>query len=113
MNKRVWRLLALLGVFAVLLSLLVFVIIPKTAGITLPYKWNNVPLGQPMHITRQYLGQPADTTIPKTDGWVARRENGEYLLQLHYNSDSISTSYQLFFNYHWGFFHKQYLLVEK
>lgn len=113
MRKHLWKWFALMGIFAALFCLLAYVIIPKTAAITLPYKWNNVPLGQPMLITRQYLGQPADTTTQQADSWIARRENGEYLLQMHYNSDSVSTSYKLYFNYHWGFFKKQYLLVEK
>jgi len=113
MNKRLKGLLVLLCASALVCCVMVFVIIPRTAALTLPYRWGNIPLGQPRTLLRQYLGKPADTLTQNMDAWVAKRENGEYLLNVTYNSDSSSTGYMLYFNYHLSFFHKQYLLVQK
>jgi len=113
MKKRLTGLVILVCACAVIFGIAVFVIVPRAAGISLPYHWANIPLGQPRTLVHQYLGKPSDTTQALTDGWVAKRENGDYQLTLTYNSDSVSTAYKLYFNYHLGFFHKQYLLVEK
>lgn len=108
--------------FAVLLALLiffcfsVFFIVPKVVAITLPYRWDNLPIGQKQFVLHQYLGAPLKTaslsTGSTTEEWVAKRDNGEYVLTVFYNpKDSIATNYALVFNYHLGFFHKQYDLT--
>ncbi len=101
---------------AVLLSFAIFFAIPKAAALTIPHRWNNIPVGQKRSTLYQYLGKPinADTNfILKYDEWEARRENGEYVLTVFYNNDTASNSYALIFNYHAGFFHKAYLLREE
>ncbi|HWB27811.1 MAG TPA: hypothetical protein VG738_20200 [Chitinophagaceae bacterium] len=112
MNRRVKGLIVLVCACALIFGLIIFVLIPRAAAITLPYRWGNIPVGQPKAVVHQYLGNPA-SSIPGTDTWRASRESGEYELDLTYGTDSLAASYKLYFNYHLGFFHKQYLLVQK
>jgi len=113
MNKRFKGLAILLVAVITLFCIIVFILVPKAAAITLPYRWGNIPLHQPRSMVRQYLGQPADTTAVLTDKWTARRESGEYVLNVAYANDTIAASYKIYFNYHLGFFKKNFLLVEK
>ncbi len=113
MSNRIKGLLILVFAAAVICCVIVFVIIPKAAAITLPYRWDNIPLRQPRSIIIQYLGKPSDSLAGLTDTWIAKRNQSDYELRLTYTTDTVSTSYKLYFNYHLGFFHKQYLLVEK
>lgn len=91
----------------------VYFIIPKAAGISLPFRWNHVPLDQKRQVVLQYFGQPADSSAALTDTWFAQRNNGNYQLVIHYNKDTVATGYQLYFNYKLYFFTKQYLLQDK
>src|SRR5690349_20226604 len=96
----------LLGIFILLLlviSAMVFYFIPKAAGIILPFKWDHIPLAQTRTSVLQYLGKPANTAFPN-DSWKAERENGEYVLNIHYetNTDTIAESYTLDFIYKLG-----------
>ncbi len=103
-------------VFAILAVCLtaVYFIIPKAAAITLPFRWNSIPLDQKRDFVHQYFGQPADSLSEAfTDKWLAQRNNGQYVLKIHYTKDSISDGYKLFFNYKLSFFTKEYLLQEK
>lgn len=102
--------------FTILIGLLIaviFFIIPKAAAISLPYKWNRIPVDQKREIVLQYLGKPEKPSISAGDEWLATRENGAYVLTVFYNSDSVATNYKLIFNYKLGFFHKQYDLTKK
>jgi len=92
-------------------SSMLFYFIPKAAGIILPFKWDHIPLAQTRNIVFQYLGKPATAAFPN-DIWKAERENGEYILNIHYktNPDTIAESYTLDFIYKLGFFSKKYHL---
>lgn len=113
MKRRYKMLLVLVFAGVALFCVIVFILVPKAAAITLPYRWGNIPMHQQRSLVRQYLGMPADTTVAPTDKWTARRENGEYVLNVAYAADSTSASYTIHFNYHLGFFKKDFLLVEK
>jgi len=113
MNKRTKGLLLVFGFFAIIFIIMVYVAVPKMAALSLPFRWDRVPLDQPRTLVRQYYGRPADTTIALTDEWIARRNNSEYMLRVTYDSSNTAASYKLYFNYHPWFFKKQYLLVEK
>ncbi|HVX50849.1 MAG TPA: hypothetical protein VHB48_11865 [Chitinophagaceae bacterium] len=112
MKKRFRGAVILLCGCALVLGMVIFVLVPRAAAITLPFRWGNIPLHQPKAIVHQYLGRPAEVT-DSTDTWRAGRDNGEYQLYVTYAPDSSSVSYKIFFHYHLGFFHKQYLLVQK
>ncbi len=113
MNKRTKGFLILLCAFAAVFILTVYFLIPKAASLTLPYRWNSIPLEQTRGVVLQYLGRPEDTSIAYTDQWIARRDNGEYVLKINYSKDSVAANYKLYFDYKLYFFHKEYLLVEK
>jgi len=95
---------------------MIFFFIPKAAGITLPYRWNNIPLEQPRQVVLQYLGKPVTTDVTAImkngETWVSERNNGEYLLNIQYviNADTIAKKYSLDFVYKLGFFKKVYHL---
>jgi hypothetical protein len=91
----------------------VYFIIPKAAGLSLPFRWNSIPLQQKRELVLQYFGKPADSSEAYIDQWVAQRDNGAYILKIHYDKDSLSDSYKLYYDYRLYFIHNQYLLKEK
>jgi hypothetical protein len=97
--------------FLVVALSLIFYFIPKAAGIILPFKWDHIPLAQNRNTVLQYLGTPANTAFPN-DTWKAERDNGEYILNMHYKTDpdTIADKYTLDFIYQLGFFSKTYHL---
>lgn len=110
--------LSVLLALLILFAFAVFIIVPKAVAITLPNRWDNLPIGQKQFVLHQYLGEPVKNAslLPgsTTEEWIAKRDNGEYVLTVFYNpKDSIATNYKLVFNYHLGFFHKQYDLTPK
>lgn len=110
--------LSLVIALLVLLAFAIFVIVPEAVSITLPYRWDNIPVGQKRFVLHQYLGEPAKSTSSlaekNNEEWIAKRENGEYVLTVFYNpKDSVATNYKLVFDYHLWFFHKQYDLSPK
>jgi hypothetical protein len=110
--KNSWQYLSgLLILFLLVASSMIFYFIPKAAGIILPFKWDHIPLKQNRTVVWQYLGKPATTTFPE-DAWKSERDNGEYILNIHYktNTDTIADSYTLDFIYKLGFFTKKYRL---
>ncbi len=90
----------------------VYFIIPKAAAITLPFRWNRVPLQQKRALVLQYFGTPADSSVRLTDKWVAPRNNGTYVLKINYSNDSIAQGYRLYYDYKWYFLEKEYLLSQ-
>ena len=113
MNKRKKGLLLIFGFVAVIFIIMVYVVVPKIAALTLPFRWGSIPLDQPRTLVVQYLGKPFNSSTPLSDEWRAPRENGEYILKVNYSKDSVASSYKLYFDYSLSFFHKEYLLVEK
>ncbi|RFM28145.1 hypothetical protein [Deminuibacter soli] len=97
--------------------LTLFIAIPKTASLSLPYRWSHIPLGYKRSLLHQYFGHTTsnDTTFTPSqpDEWIAYRRNGLYRLVMHYNQDSLSTHYQVWYTYKLGFFHKSYILKEE
>lgn len=103
---------ALLALLLATFFFALFVAVPRAASVTLPYRWNGVPLGARREVLLQYLGQPVRGGGEATgDDWMARRSNGSYLMQVEYR-DSLSAHYRLLFNYRLGWIRKTYLLRE-
>jgi len=94
-----------------LVATVLFFVIPKAAAISLPYKWNHIPIDQKRVFVHQYLGKPEKDNMSNGDEYTAGRTNGTYVLTIFYNKDSVATNYNLVFNYKLGFFHKQYDLT--
>ena len=116
MKNKMTYLYVLLIALVAILAFTFFVVVPKVAMITLPYKWNHVPLGQKRDLAWQYFGKPvnADTlfTIFKKDEWLAKRSNGEYELTLSYGKDTTVQQYTLQFHYNLGLIHATYHLQQ-
>ena len=115
--KNKWPYLYILLGALVLVSAFTFlVVIPKVAVITLPYKWNHIPLGQKRMVAWQYFGKPSDADtsfdMSKSDEWLAKRSNGEYLLTINYDKDTIVHNYKLVFHYKLGILHTTYHLQQ-
>ncbi len=116
MKKRWQPLLAVLLCWVLFSFSAIYFFIPKAAALTLPYRWNHIPLGQPRSSVLQYLGKPASADklqlTAKGDIWKAERNNGEYILKIQYNinTDTVAQNYTLDFRYKLGFFHKTYHL---
>lgn len=91
-----------------------FVLIPKTAALTLPYRWNHIPVGYQRFMLHQYFGHTINGDsayqASRTDEWIAYRTNGDYRLVVQYTKDSLSSSYEIWYRYKLGFLHKSYLL---
>ncbi len=110
----------LTGILIALVATLLFAVffaIPRAAGLTLPYRWGYIPLGQKRFTMEQYLGRTTavDAATPGIykEQRIAYRKNGEYTLTLLYNTqDTTVQSYTIHFTYRLGFFHKQYLLKD-
>lgn len=113
MKKAIRGWLILLFIALVVFITALYFIIPKAAALTLPFRWNSVPLEQKRALVLQYFGRPADSSVAFMDKWVAQRDNGDYILTVHYTKDSVAEGYKLYFNYRLYFFHTQYLLQER
>ena len=110
--------LSLVIALLVLLAFAILVIVPEAVSITLPYRWDNIPVGQKRFVVHQYLGEPAKSSSSlaekNNEEWIVKRENGEYVLTIYYDAkDSVATDYNLVFDYRLWFFHKQYDLSAK
>lgn len=110
--KNSWQYLTgILILFLLVILSMIFYFIPKAASVILPFKWDHITLAQTRTAVLQYLGKPANTAFPN-DTWKSERDNGEYVLNIHYktNADTIADSYTLDFIYKLGFFTKKYHL---
>jgi len=108
---RGWVIL-LVAMLAICITAIYF-IIPKAAAISPPFRWNQIPLDENRVLVHQYFGMPVDTSEASTDKWIATRDNGAYILKIHYTKDSIADSYKLYFDYKLYFIKKEYLLKEQ
>jgi hypothetical protein len=112
MKDKLPYIIILLILLLTMFLIVVYFAIPKAASLTLPYKWNRIPLEQKQKYVHQYLGKPVDfdtsSSQLKADEWVATRENGKYVLTVYYDKDSVANNYTLLFNYQLGFFKKSY-----
>ena len=115
MKPKLQYTLVLLIALLILFAFAVFVIIPRAVALTLPYRWDNIPVGQKRFVVHQYLGEPIKNNSSDTsEEWIAKRENGDYKLTVFYNpKNSVASHYKLVFDYHLSFFHKQYNLTPK
>ncbi len=103
-------LLALLIASLLLLTFAFFVLVPKAAMLSVPYKWRSVPIGQKAFLIHQYFGEPNMADVD-ADKWIVRKDNGDYSLTVSYDKDSAVTAYSIEFAYHLWFVRKHYLLL--
>ena len=107
----------LLIVFAIIVflsagiySIAWFIAIPKTARALAPYRWKNLSLGEKKADYYMYLGLPLKDTLPVDDKWIMKRDNYEFVLDIHFAHDSIAKSYVLTYNFRSFLFRKEEII---
>ena len=77
-------------------------VVPKTASLSVPRKWNMIPLGQSKNIVHGYLGEPAvvnELKYPRYEQWVNGSKRKLYLLRIYYASDTLAEAYTIHYQY--------------
>ena len=106
----------LLAAFLVFIGgyLLIFeLVVPKIATLTIPRKWNRIPLGQPKNTVHAFLSEPNSSLNlidPFVDYWAGGSKDKMYFLQIKYNLDTIATGYSIHYQLTNGFVSKNYLI---
>ena len=116
MNKNLnWSLiiifvgLVLWGVYAFLFGWLV----PKTAFLTIPRKWQMIPLRQTKEIVHDYLGEPGAEKNPHNstgEEWANGNKRKMYFLRIYYVSDTMAVSYSIHYQYKNWLVSRRYLI---
>jgi hypothetical protein len=89
-------LLVLWGVHAFLFGW----VVPKTASLTVPRRWNNLPLRQPRTLVRDYLGEPSvPTKDSMIDQWADGSRGKMYFLRIYYAMDSVAVTFSIHYQY--------------
>ena len=105
--------ICILLVTGILLYLFIFGwLIPKTATLSLPYKWRTIPVKQSKFIARSYLGDSFSNDSTTTTGkevWSAGSKGRLYLLRLDY-TDSVVTGYSIRYAFSNAVISRNYLL---
>jgi len=102
-------LLILWGVYAFLFGW----VVPKTASITIPRKWQMIPLRQTKDIVHDYLGEPLPgKTSPDSAGevWANGSKGKMYYLRIYYISDTIAVGYTIHYQYKNWLMSRSYLI---
>lgn len=78
-------------------------IVPFAAKANIPYRWQNIPLGQKRAVFHEYLGEPAiGMWDVKGDEWSKRTNRNSVFLNVGYSSDTVAKHYRIGFVYtHW------------
>lgn len=87
-------------------------IVPKTALLSIPRKWQMIPLNQSKEIVYNYLGEPNHQTNAKGsihDEWKNGSKGKMYSLHMYYQ-DTLVVGYSIRYEYENWLFVKKYLL---
>lgn len=78
-------------------------VVPYVAKANIPYRWQNIPLGQKRFVVHEYIGEPGiDAWNVKGDEWTKNVKANRVFLNIRYNSDTIAIRYRIGFVYnHW------------
>ena len=92
-----------------------FFAIPKSALVSVPYKWRSIKLSHKRNVYLNYLGEPvSDNNKWQTMGdiWIIR--NGQYIFELRimYDSDSLCVSRSMRYEFHNWLFDKREVIIE-
>jgi len=102
-------LLILWGVYAFLFGW----VVPKTASVIIPRKWQMIPLRQTKDIVHDYLGEPLKgKNSPDSTGevWADGSKGKMYYLRIHYISDTIAVGYTIHYQYKNWLMSRSYLI---
>ena len=86
-------------------------VVPKTASLTVPGKWNMLPLRQTKEIVHNYLGEPiTQKNAAGYDEWAGGSKGKMYFLKIYYVSDTIAAGYSIHYQYKNFLISKDYLV---
>jgi hypothetical protein len=88
-------------------------VVPKAATLTVPGRWNMIPLRQPRTIVRDYLGEPSVpnySTDSLLDEWAGGSKGKMYFLKIRYAADSTAVEYSIHYKYKSWMASKDYLI---
>lgn len=110
MNKKlVVRVIAIIAVLACMWLIYFEAIVPFAAKVNIPYRWQNIPLGQKRMVVHEYLGKPLAEGV-KGDEWNQRKNKNSIFLNISYNSDTTAKRYRIGFVYNYWFGKRTYIL---
>lgn len=88
-------------------------VVPKTASLTIPRKWQMIPLRETKNIVQDYLGEPVSrekTFDSNREEWVNGSKGKMYYLHVYYSMDTIAISYTIHYEYKNWLLARSYLL---
>ena len=88
-------------------------VVPKTASLTIPRKWQMMPLRETKNIVHDYLGEPvsATETFDSTrEEWTNGSKGKMYYLHVYYSMDTIAITYTIHYAYKNWLLTRSYLL---
>ncbi len=105
--------LAIILIIAIPFYLFVFGwLVPKSAMLTIPYKWRMIPLRQSKAVVIGYLGNPVlqdSSAAQPHDEWHDGSEGKAYLLRIDYH-DTTAITYSIHYIYKGSLISKDYLI---
>lgn len=103
----------LLFIFALMVGLHFFIfdfMVPKTAMLSLPFKWRRIPLRQNKETVRAYFGEPQPSQHPIQDEWLQGVNDKQYVLKMYYVHDTVAASYSIHYRFNKWFSSREYLI---
>lgn len=90
-----------------------FWIIPASAKLMVPFKWNRVPLNQKREVVTGYFGTPSNHNYNRgtSDTWIVKKNNYEYILRVNYSKDTLAKSFSIQYKFSNSFFYKTGTIV--
>lgn len=108
MKKWLISILIILLLASAMYSAAYFWVIPASAKMMMPFKWNRIPLNQKREVVTAYFGTPSNRKyeVVSGDTWIARKNNYEYTLNISYSKDTIVKSFSIQYKFSNTLFHK-------
>ena len=103
----------LIAAFIAIYCFVYFIVIPKSAVLLIPEKWQQISAGQVRNNYLRYLGDATSNINSNhlNDTWIVHNGNYEYNLQIEYNADSVSTGYSISYSFTNAFFKKKGVII--
>jgi len=112
-RRRIYTLIAVIILFitAVYIGCFEFAV-PAMAKFVRPARWRHLPLGQKRQVFYEYLG-PAQGgySAGNSENWIQPVRGNNYRLRIYFDSDTVGTRYQLYYQYSLLGLKREYLLA--
>jgi len=112
--KSKYKLIAVIVVLIGIAYWFVFeLMIPFAAKANIPYRWQNIPLGQKRIVVHEYLGSPRINGAQlKGDQWSKDIKANKIFINVGYNSDTVASNCRIGFVYNYWFGKRIYYLKQ-